>query len=272
MLAGGVVGHPRERFALQLLPHGALRFYCIFQLLSSRGVQRLYPRLSPTPDRGDIIQSVRAAFLGQLARWLPQAPPPPPVPPLSLAVLPPMTCVTVRWAQCNAPAERAGWSSLQAAWAAHPFQSADAHAAPLTRPACAANMPVGSPVNDLSGKRGAPCWMHTPQRKLCSGWVHWRQPDQAAAVLNVISVRGDAAHGEARCTLLFSQPSPAAGSGCTVQPGMQASWHASSSSKDVVPDVQTSCGWGGVLRGAMHHPQNPTCHLKLGSPAASMLA
>lgn len=30
MLAGGVVGHPRERFALQLLPHGALRFYWHF--------------------------------------------------------------------------------------------------------------------------------------------------------------------------------------------------------------------------------------------------
>ena len=152
----GSGGAPPKTFCAATLATGrAFRFYCIFQLLSSRGVQRLYPRLSPTPDRGDIIQSVRAAFLGQLARWLPQAPPPPPVPPLSLAVLPPMTCVTVWWAQCNAPAERAGWSSLQAAWAAHPFQSADAHAAPLTRPSCAANMPVGSPVNDLSGRRGA---------------------------------------------------------------------------------------------------------------------
>ena len=140
-------------------------------------------------------------------------------------------------------------------------------------PTCLCRQHAGRQPSERSfWEAWGPCWMHTRQRKLCSGWVHWRQPDQAAAVLNVISVRGYAAHGEARCTLLFSQPSPAAGSGCTVQPGMQASWHASSSSKDVVPDVQTSCGWGGVFRGAMHHPQNPTCHLKLSSPAASMLA
>ena len=120
MLAGGVVVHPPKRFALQLAPQVALFNSCtIVALLSSREIQRYYPRLSPTPDRA--VQNVRAAFLGQLTRWLPKAPPPPPVPPLSLALVPPVTCVTVRRAQCNAPAERAGSSSLQAAWAAHPF-------------------------------------------------------------------------------------------------------------------------------------------------------
>jgi hypothetical protein len=272
-VVGCVVGHPPNRFALYVgLKRACFNLATRFGLRSSRGIQWYNPCLNPTPDREDTIQSVRAAFLGQPARWVAQVPSPPPVPPLSLALLLPMACVAVGWAQRNAQAERAGWSSLQAAWAAHPFQSAGAHAAPLTPPACAANMQVGSPVNDISGERGAPCWMHTRQRKLCSGWVHWRQPDHAAAVCNLILMRGDAAHRDARCTLLLSQPSRAAGSGCTMQPGMQASWHASSSSRSVVPDMQTSLGWGGVFRGAMRHTQNPTFHLNLSSPAASMLA